>query len=90
VTTPPVLSRDQVRLVLGVELFRRRHGRGPTWSELQALLGLESRGQVSWLIRNSFGAGVRWRRGEAHSLEVRPKTVKAALRLAREQREAQT
>ena len=89
-TTPPVLSRDQVRLVLAVGLFRRQHGRGPSWSELQEILGLESRAEASFLIRNSFDCGVRWRRGEVHSLEVRPKTIKAALRLARERREART
>jgi hypothetical protein len=89
-STPLILSREQVRLVLAVALFRRQHGRGPSWSELQEVLGLESRAAASFLIRNSFDCGVRWRRGEAHSLEVRPKTVKAALRLAREQREART
>jgi hypothetical protein len=73
-------------LVLAVALFRREHGRGPSWSELQRILGLGSRAEASFLIRSSYEHGVRWRKGIPNSLDVRPGAVRAALDVVRRAR----
>ena len=41
-------SKQQRRLLLAAELYRRRHGHGPLWRELAAELGL---GKTAFALR---------------------------------------
>jgi SOS-response transcriptional repressor LexA len=73
------LSRRQATVIVAIVLFRRERGRAPSWGELQRILHLESRAEISFQIRELFDAGVRWRRDVPNSLEVRPEALRAAL-----------
>jgi len=78
---------DEVRKALVfVELYRRRHGYGPTWRELAAVMGWPSYHERNDRIRALRVHGLRWRSGVERSLEVRPEALRAALHGVREER----
>jgi hypothetical protein len=74
-----VLTLEQARVVVAIAAFRKRHERGPTWSEVQRMRGFATRAEASYAIRSLFDAGLRWHRGVPYSLEVRSRLLRAAL-----------
>ena len=79
------MTRDARKALLYVELYRRRHGHGPTWRELRVALGWTQENGVGYReaserIRALHADGLRWRRREERSLNVAPKALEALLR----------
>ncbi len=80
---------DEIRKALVfVELYRRRHGYGPTWGELGKVMGWFKYQERNEKIRALRVHGLRWRSGVERSLEVRPEALRTVLRELREERVA--
>ena len=75
----PVAAR---RLLLAVELYRRQHGRGPTWSELRRACktGYYGTPELCWALRRN---GLVLFTREARSIRVTAAGLRAALKGSR-------
>jgi hypothetical protein len=87
------MTPDARKALLYVELYRRRHGHGPTWRQLRVVLGWTQENGVGYReaserIRALHADGLRWRRREERSLNVAPKALEALLRDLRKERAA--
>jgi DNA-binding IclR family transcriptional regulator len=71
-------GKQQRRLLLAAELYRRRHGHGPLWRELAAELGL---GKAAFALRVQalHEQGLVAYTEEPRSLRVTPEGLAAAL-----------
>lgn len=87
------MTRDARKALLYVELYRRRHGHGPTWSELRHALGWTwengvGHREANERIRALHADGLRWRRQVERSLNVEPRALEGLLQDLREERVA--
>jgi hypothetical protein len=88
-----IVTRDARKALLYVELYRRRHGHGPTWRELRVALGWTQKNGVGYheaneRIRALHAYGLRWRSYVERSLNVEPRALERLLRELREERVA--
>jgi hypothetical protein len=88
-----IVTRDARKALLYVELYRRRHGHGPTWRELRVALGWTQENGVGYReasarIRALHAYGLRWRSRVERSLNVEPRALEALLRDLRKERVA--
>jgi len=73
------LGRKERSVVVVVALYRREHGRGPSYSQLSRELGLD-REKGAYLIRRLERDGFLVSTHEPNSLDVTPDGLRAALR----------
>lgn len=78
------MTDEARRALIFVAAFRAKHGCGPTWRELAAVMGCPSYRERNDRIRALRVYGLRWRSGVERSLEVRPEALRAVLREVRE------
>jgi hypothetical protein len=65
--------------LIAVELYRRKHGRSPSWFEMRQALGLDwyEMTQVAWELRRN---GLLYFSQEPRSIRPTPAGLRAALR----------